>query len=103
MIKDEKLRQMASEHWGVDNLTEYHWEKTIEFARLVEKENARMQILENRRMYCHSKGGHSFVIKGDFGSIRGSSTETVIDKWRAVGHCENCDARLVVRYPEDKS
>lgn len=102
MISDEKLRAMASEHWGVDNLTEYFWEKTVEFARLVEKENARMLAVEGRRMYCHTSGGHSFKILGDFGDMEMGSSEMVIHKWRATGKCLSCDAVLTVNYSEDK-
>lgn len=102
MIPTDKIRSLASEHWGVDALTEYHWEKTIEFARLVEKEYERLRAIENTRMGCLTNGGHSFVIHGEFGEMEMSGPSGMtIHQWRATGDCRNCDAQLTIRYRED--
>lgn len=91
--------KMASDHWGVDALTEYHWEKTVEFAQLIEKEVHRRTAIENTRMGCLMNGGHQFALSpgGGFSELE-YSTPTIIKGWTGSGVCQNCDAVLAVSY-----
>lgn len=100
-IPADKIKKMAEDHWGIDALTEYHWEKVIQFAHLVEKETHRRTAIENTRMGCLMNGGHSFTIHGEFGDITCSGGEMTIDQFRATGQCQNCDAVLGISYRED--
>lgn len=100
-IPTGKIKKMAEEHWGVEALTDYHWEKTIQFAQLVEKEVHRRTAIENTRMGCLMNGGHNFMMRGEFGDIVCSGAEMTIEKFRATGQCQNCDAVLGINYRED--
>lgn len=94
--------KMASDHWGVEALTEYHREKTIEFAQLIEKEVHRRTAIENTRMGCLMNGGHQFALSpgGGFSELE-YTTPVVMKGWTGSGMCQNCDAVLAVSYREE--
>lgn len=101
-IPTEKIKKMAAEHWEVEGLTDYHWEKTIEFAKLIEKEVNRRNTIENTRMGCLMNGGHQFALSpgGGFNEME-CGTPVLIKGWTGSGQCQNCDAVLAVSYREE--
>lgn len=101
-IPVEKIRQMAMKHWEVEHLADYHHEKTIEFAQLIEKEVNRRNTIENTRMGCLMNGGHEFELSpgGGFSEVE-YSRPAILKGWTGEGMCRNCDAVLAVSYREE--